>query len=400
MGGLPLYLVLGGSTMLGVAATDLLFPGFPAMADDLGVSASAVQVTLSTFLVGLAAGQLVAGPLSDARGRRRPLIAGILLFTVSSLACAAAPSLAVLAAMRLLQGMGASAGVVIGRAVVGDLFAGSAAARYLSRLVIVVGLAPILAPLLGSLVLRSSSWRGVFVALALLGGALLLAVVSLLPETLPRERRGASGLRPMVGSMRVLGRERMTVQLALVLGLASAAMVVNGAGAAFALQDVYGASPELYAAIVGLCAVAMVVGAQVNGHLAPRLGPGLLLRGGLTGMVVAGIAAFTVVLSPLAGVAALVPALALLLWSWGFVQANLLALAMEHHPSRTGAAAGLMGLVQYAFGAAAAPVGGIGGGSSALPMATGVLVLAALGWAMAWTLPSSGPVPASQPGTA
>lgn len=155
--------------MLGPASMDIFLPGLPQLARDLGASPSAAQLTVTTFLIGLAFGQFLAGPLSDVHGRRRPLIAGMAAFAVASLLCAAAPNLYTLDVMRLIQGTMAAAGTAIGRAVVRDLYSGAAAARYLSRLMLIIGLGPILAPLVGGQILRFTSWRGVFVAIALLG---------------------------------------------------------------------------------------------------------------------------------------------------------------------------------------------------------------------------------------
>jgi len=360
--------------MVGPAAMDMYLPGLPALARDFGVSTSAAQSTVAAYVIGLAAGQLVAGPLSDVHGRRRPLIAGMALFTVASLICSVTPNLYALAAMRLVQGLTAAAGMTIGRAAVRDLFSGAAAARYLSRLILVIGLAPILAPVIGAQILGASSWRGVFVALALLGLALTVLAARLLPETLPRDRRRPAGLRLTARTFGHLLGERRFVGFVLVCGLGAGAMLAYIAGSPFVLQDVYGASPQLYGLLFATNALALVVGAQLNAHLVMGRDPQRLLGLGLAMMVGAGVALVAVVsLLPGAGLATVMPPLTLLLFSWSFIQANAVAAALTDHPEVAGAAAGLLGVSQFALGAPLVPLVGVSGDDTALPMAIVVL---------------------------
>jgi DHA1 family bicyclomycin/chloramphenicol resistance-like MFS transporter len=361
--------VLGSVSAIGPAAMDAYLPGLPELARDFGASPSAAQVTVTTYLLGLALGQLLSGPVSDVHGRRRPLVAGMAIFTVTTLACSLAPSLPVLAGMRLVQGTSAAVGVAVGRAFVRDLYAGAAGARYLSRLMIVIGLAPILAPVVGGQLLRFTSWRGVFVALAVLGLALTAIGARLLPETLPRERRRAAGLGVTLETFARLLADRRFVGFVLIVGLGGGAMIGYVAGSSFVLQDVYGASPQLYGVLFGLNAVFLVVGAQVNAHLLATRSPRSLLRVGLVMLVVAGVALVVVVSLPTAGLALVVSPLMLQMASWSFVQANALALALTDHPEAAGTAAALLGVSQYAFGAVAAPLVGLGGSDTALPMA-------------------------------
>lgn len=362
---------------------DAYLPGLPELARDFGVSPSAAQVTVTTYLLGLALGQLLSGPLSDVHGRRRPLVAGMAVFTVTTLACSLAPSLSVLAGMRLVQGTAAAVGVAVGRAIVRDLYAGAAGARYLSRLMIVIGLAPILAPIVGGQLLRVTSWRGVFVALSVLGLALTAVGARLLPETLPRERRRAGGLRVTLETFARLLGDRRFVGFVLIVGLGGGAMIGYVAGSSFVLQDVYGASPQLYGLLFGLNAVFLVAGAQVNAHLLATRSPRSLLRVGLLMLVVAGVALVVIVSLPTAGLAMVVAPLMLQMASWSFVQANALALALTDHPEVAGTAAALLGVSQYAFGAFAAPLVGLGGSDTALPMAL-VIAGCAVGAALAF----------------
>ena len=366
--------MLGSVSAIGPAAMDAYLPGLPELARDFGASPSAAQVTVTTYLLGLALGQLLSGPLSDVHGRRRPLVAGMAVFTLTTLACSLAPSLFVLAGMRLVQGTSAAVGVAVGRAIVRDLYSGAAGARYLSRLMIVIGLAPILAPIVGGQLLRFTSWRGVFVALAVLGLALTAIGARLLPETLPHERRRAAGLGITLRTFAQLLADRRFVGFVLIVGLGGGAMIGYVAGSSFVLQEVYGASPQLYGLLFGLNAVFLVAGAQVNAHLLATRSPRSLLRVGLVMLVVAGVALVVIVSLPTAGLAMVVAPLMLQMASWSFVQANALALALTDHPAVAGTAAALLGVSQYAFGAFAAPLVGIGGSDTALPMA---LVIAA-----------------------
>jgi len=375
--------VLGSVSAIGPAAMDAYLPGLPELARDFGVSPSAAQVTVTTYLLGLALGQLLSGPLSDVHGRRRPLVAGMAVFTVTTLACSLAPSLYVLAGMRLVQGTAAAVGVAVGRAIVRDLYAGAAGARYLSRLMMVIGLAPILAPIVGGQLLRFTSWRGVFVALAVLGLALTAIGARLLPETLPRERRRAAGLGITLRTFAQLLADRRFVGFVLIVGLGGGAMIAYVAGSSFVLQEVYGASPQLYGVLFGLNAVFLVAGAQVNAHLLATRSPRSLLRIGLVMLVVAGVALVVIVSLPKAGLATVMAPLMLQMASWSFVQANALALALTDHPAVAGTAAALLGVSQYAFGAFTAPLVGLGGSDTALPMAL-VIAACAVGAAVAF----------------
>ena len=375
--------MLGSVSAIGPAAMDAYLPGLPELARDFGVSPSAAQVTVTTYLLGLALGQLLSGPLSDVHGRRRPLVAGMAVFTVTTLACSLAPSLYVLAGMRLVQGTAAAVGVAVGRAIVRDLYAGAAGARYLSRLMMVIGLAPILAPIVGGQLLRFTSWRGVFVALAVLGLALTAIGARLLPETLPRERRRAAGLGITLRTFAQLLADPRFVGFVLIVGLGGGAMIGYVAGSSFVLQDVYGASPQLYGVLFGLNAVFLVAGAQVNAHLLATRSPRSLLRVGLVMLVVAGGALVVIVSLPTAGLATVMAPLMLQMASWSFVQANALALALTDHPAVAGTAAALLGVSQYAFGAFTAPLVGLGGSDTALPMAL-VIAACAVGAAVAF----------------
>jgi DHA1 family bicyclomycin/chloramphenicol resistance-like MFS transporter len=371
---LALFLVLGSMSVVGPAAMDIYLPGLPALADNLHAEASVAQLTIATFLVGLALGQFLSGPISDVHGRRRPLLIGMAAFSVVSLLCAFAPNVYALAGLRFVQGVVAAAGIAIGRAVVRDLYSGVAAAQYLSRLMLIIGLGPMLAPLAGGQLLRFTSWRGVFVALAGFGVMLVLAGFRWLPETLPRERRRASGIGQTARTFAALLSDGKFIGFVLVSGFGGGAMFAYIAGSAFVFEDVYGASPQFYGVLFGLNACFLIVGAQINAYILKWATPGLLLGIGLGTMVVAGVILVAAVTSHTGGLTGVVAPLTLLSFSWGFIASNALALALMDYPHVAGTAAGLIGVSQSVVGAAAAPLVGIGGRETALPMAVVVLV--------------------------
>jgi len=234
-----LLLILGVLSAFGPLSIDMYLPALPALSRDLRASAAQTQLTLSACLLGLALGQLLAGPLSDALGRRRPLLIGVAAYAVASLLCVLAPSVGVLILLRFVQGLAGAAGIVIARAIVRDLHAGLAAARYFSLLMLVNGLAPILAPIIGGQLLRLTSWRGVFGLLAAIGALLLLAVATGLRETLPRADRHVGGVPATLATFRQLAADRLFVAYALSSGLALAAMFAYISGSPFVLEGRY-----------------------------------------------------------------------------------------------------------------------------------------------------------------
>jgi DHA1 family bicyclomycin/chloramphenicol resistance-like MFS transporter len=344
------------------------------MARKLDVSASELQLTLTAFLVGIALGQVVTGSLSDVYGRRRPLLVGIGCYVLAAGACALADSVAVLTAARFVQGCCASAGVAIARAVVKDIYAGKALARAYARLFLVLGMAPVLAPSIGALVLRVTSWRGIFVVLAGFGLVLAAAVAARLPETLPTERRRSSGFPTMLRSFRILGRDRHFLGYAATLGFAQATLVVTLAGAPFVIQDHFGLSPQLYGVIFVVAAVTMLAMMTLNGRLLRRFSERRLL---LVGCSCAALGGLGVVASSRLGLVAFVPCFMALFGAWGFVPANAVALGMRGHGEIAGAAAALVGLFQYGVGGTAAPLAGVAGGTAQLGVTIACLAASA-----------------------
>lgn len=368
-------LVLGSLTALGPLSIDMYLPALPQLTVRFEASEAAVQLTLTACLAGLGLGQLLLGPLSDAFGRRRPLVAGLAVYVAASLACALAPSVQILTAARLAQGFAGAAGVVIARAVVRDLYSGPALARFFSMLMLVNGMAPVLAPVIGGQLLRVVPRPGVFVTLAAYGVLVTLGAGLGLPETLPRTVRRPGGLRR---TGRVMGRllsDRRFVGYAAAQGLLFAAMFAYIAGSPFVLQQVYRLTAQQFGLVFGMNALGIMALGQLSGRLAHRVAPRRLLLAGLLVAVTGGAA---LVATSVAGLPlpAVLPGLFLVVASVGLVMPNATALAMSGHPGQAGSASALLGVMQFALGAAAAPLVGAAGTVTAVPMALLMLSLA------------------------
>lgn len=374
-----LIAALGALTAFGPLSLDMYLPGLPELSRDLGASASLAQLSLTACMIGLAAGQLVAGSLSDARGRRGPLLAGIALYALASALCALAPSIWMLIALRLVQGAAGAAGIVIARAIVRDLHAGDAAARFYALLMVVNGATPILAPIVGGQLLGVTDWRGIFWLLAAIGVALLLGAWRIVPETLPPERRHGGGLRATIGIFGALLRDRGFSGYALSAGCAIGMMFCYIAGSPFVLQDVHGLSPQEFSVAFAVNALGIVVCAQAGARLVGRLGARRLLAAGLT-LGCAGAAGLLLAVLLDAGLAGVLASLFAVVASVGLVMPNATALALAGHERTAGSASALVGLATFAIGGAIAPLVGIAGRDTALPLA---LAIASLGLAAA-----------------
>ncbi len=368
-------MVLGALSAFGPLAIDLYLPGLPELGRDLGASASASQLTLTACLAGLALGQLVAGPLSDRFGRRRPLVAGVALFAVASVVCAAAPSVATLVALRFVQGLGGAAGIVVGRAVVRDLYSGDEGARFFAGLLLVNGLAPILAPIAGAQLLGLTSWRGVFAVLAGVGAGLLAAAVWAVPESLPEERRRPGGLAEVRRTATLVASDRAFLGHALCGGLVLGAMFAYIAGSPFVLQDLYGLSPAAFSAAFAVNGLGIVAASRLTGRLVGRIAAPVLLRAAVAQALAGATLLTAAVLLGGLGVWSILVPLFLVVSSVGVVNPTTIALALEEHGEVAGTAAALVGVLQYLLGALAAPVVGVAGTGTAVPMALLMLAL-------------------------
>jgi MFS transporter, DHA1 family, multidrug resistance protein len=361
---------------IGPLSIDMYLPAFPEIARELHTSASSVQLTLTACVAGLALGQLVLGPLSDRFGRRIPVIAAMLTYAVASLLCALATSVGALIALRFVQGLAGAGGIVISRAVVRDLHSGARAVRLFSSLMLVTGLAPILAPLVGGQLLAISSWEGIFISLSILSALIAILTALGLRETLPPERRVPSGLRRTVQTMGMLLRDRSFLGHALAGGLTFGALFAYISGSPFVLQGIYGLSPQGFSLAFALNGLGLVAASQVNARIVERLGPTRLLRRALASVVASACALLVVVsIGDLPVWAVLVPMFAIVS-SIPFVLPNSTALALADHAAVAGTASALLGLIQFMVGALAAPLVGVAGPDTAVPMAVIMVALA------------------------
>jgi DHA1 family bicyclomycin/chloramphenicol resistance-like MFS transporter len=370
-----LVLLLGGIAAFLPLSIDMYVPGLPRLTHDFDTSASTVQLTLTAFMIGAALGQLLAGPLSDVVGRRRPLLAGTACYSAISLACAFAPDVHVFTVLRLAQGVTGAAGAVIARTIVRDLYTGAAASRYFSRLMLVNGLAPILAPVIGGQILRVTSWRAIFAVLAAIGVTMFFAALLGLRETLPRERRRHGGAGETGQTAIRLLRDRPFVGYAATQSAATAAMFAYIAGSSFVLQGIYGVSAATYGLLFGVNALGLVVCSQVNGHLVARHEPRALLGVGRLLGLFGGLLLLGVVLAGGIGLWGILPALFLVVSSQGFTGPNSMALALAPYPDAAGVGAALLGVSSMLLGAVVAPLVGIAGRDTAVPLAIVVCTL-------------------------
>lgn len=373
---LKFLLVLGALISLGPLSIDMYLPALPDLQSEFAASEAAAQLTLTGMLFGLAFGQVLIGPLSDAYGRRRPLLVGLAAHAVASVLAAIAPSVGLLAGVRVFQGLAGAAISVVAMAMVRDLFQGAAMARLMSRLMLVIGVAPILAPSLGSVVLRSTSWRGVFLVLAVAALLLLLLASVALDETLPAERRTPATARATLTSYRGLLADRSFLALAVIGGLSMSSLFIYVSGASFVLQGGYGLSPSEFAVVFGANAAALIAASQLNPALVQRFGLVTVLTGA---NVVGSLAAATLLVTGLTGFGGLVGALlpmAVVLASAALVMPNVPSLALASHGTSAGSAAAILGFLQFGIGATIAPVVGLLGSDSAAPM--GGVMLAVL----------------------
>ncbi len=394
-GRLRMILVLGALVALGPLTIDMYLPALPRIVDDLRTTEAAVQLTLTGTLVGLALGQLLVGPLSDAFGRRRPLLVGVGVHVLASLLCLVAPDVAVLGGLRVLQGVGAAAASVVAMAIVRDLFVGRAAATLFSRLMLVLGVAPVLAPTIGGEVLRFTSWRGVFAVLAVLALLLVVVAARAVPETLPAVRRRPLGLRSTLRTYGGLLRDRTFVGLVLVSGLAMAGLFGYVAGSSFVFQDEFGLDEQQFGLVFGAGALFLIGGTQLNAALLRRFEPRVMLPFALVLSTVAGAALVVLTMLQVGGLLGVIAPLWTVLFATGLAIPNTPALALARHGEAAGTASALLGAAQMGVGAVVSPVVGVLG-NDAVAMGAVMAVSAALAVAVLlavvrpWTLADLG----------
>ncbi|MDF5753529.1 multidrug effflux MFS transporter [Spongiactinospora sp. TRM90649] len=371
-------LVMGALSTFGPLSIDLYLPALPELARQLDATDSAAQWSISMCLIGLAAGQLFIGPLSDRIGRKRPLIIGVATYAIVSLLCAAAPSIAALNFLRLIQGLAGSAGMVVVGAMVRDMYEGQRMARILSLLMLVGGAAPIVAPVLGGQLLHVTDWRGIFVTLGAIS-VLLLVAATLLPETLKPELRHVGGMRRVRVGFASVARDRVFVGCALGTSVGGAALFIYISVSSFVLEGGYGVGPQAFSFIFAVNSVGLVLSGWVNAVLLRRLRPEPLLIGGA--LVAVGASVLCLVAAVLqAPLALFLPALFLTVATGGLASPNATALALVRHSANAGTATALLGSAGFLLGALLAPAASIGG-ASAIAMTCGIAITRAAAWA-------------------
>ncbi|WP_037825779.1 multidrug effflux MFS transporter [Streptomyces sp. NRRL B-1347] len=365
-------LILGGLTAMPPLSMDMYLPALPEVTDALHAPAATVQLTLTACLMGMALGQLVVGPMSDKWGRRRPLLAGLLVYVLATAICALAPTAELLIAFRLLQGLAGAAAIVIARAVVRDLYDGVEMARFFSTLMLISGVAPVVAPLIGGQVLRVTDWRGIFVVLTVVGIALTVLVWRSLPETLAPEDRHGGGTAEALRTMRGLLADRVFTGYMVAGGFAFAALFAYISASPFVIQEIYGASPQTFSLLFGVNSIGLIAVGQINGKL-------LVGRVSLDKALGLGLAVITLAAAALllmtsgvfgdVGLGAVAAGLFVLMSAMGLAMPNTNALALMRTKHAAGSASALLGTSSFLIGAIASPLVGIAGEKTAVPMA-------------------------------
>lgn len=377
--GILVTLVLGGLTALPPLSMDMYLPALPAVTDSLHAPAATVQLTLTACLAGMALGQLVVGPMSDRWGRRRPLLIGMVVYIFATAICVFAPTAELLIGFRLLQGLAGAAGIVIARAVVRDLYDGESMARFFSTLMLISGVAPVIAPVIGGQVLRITDWRGIFAVLTVIGVLLTLVVWKWLHETLPPAERHTGGVGDALRTMRGLLADRVFTGYMIAGSLAFAALFAYVSASPFVVQEIYGASPQTFSLLFGINSIGLIAVGQINGKiLVGRVSLDKALGFGLAVIVLASVA-LLLMTSGVFGDVGLVPVatgLFVLMSAMGLAMPNTNTQALMRTKHAAGSASALLGTSQFMIGAVASPLVGIAGEATAVPMAVVQLVCA------------------------
>ncbi|MDR9454404.1 MAG: Bcr/CflA family multidrug efflux MFS transporter [Spiribacter sp.] len=371
--GTLMIIMLGVFTAFAPLSIDLYLPGMPAMEADFGVSAGLVQQSLSLFFVGLAGGQLLYGPLADRFGRRYPLLAGSLIYLAAGLLCALAPSIEWLLAGRLLQGFGAAAGPVIARAIVRDVYAGRRAAQVMSFVILVMTLAPLIAPVVGGWLTTALGWRANFWALVAFAVICLVMLLMALPETHPAERRPRTALRHLFAGYLPILRDRAALAYLGAGGMAFAALFAYVAGSPFVYTRVFGVAESNFGYFFALNVIGLLIGNLVNSRLVMHFGQQIMLTAGVLVMATASVSMLVMALAGITEQWLITPALFVALGTVGIIAANTVSGLLDRHPRHAGAASALFGVAQFGLGALSAVGVGL---VSVGPLLTMTLVMA------------------------
>jgi MFS transporter, DHA1 family, multidrug resistance protein len=369
---IQLAILLGSLGLLGPFTIDTYLPSFPTIVKDFDTTASLVQISLTSCLLGLGLGQLIIGPLSDVKGRRQPLLIFISLYLLASLTCALAPNIYFLIIARLVQGIAAAGGLVISRAIVRDLFSGKELTKFFTMMVLVGNLGPIVAPVAGGGILAFTNWHGVFIVLACIGAVLLFTVTFKLEETLPKENRVPSNLPEIMKNFGSLFRDRSFLGYALTQGFTGAGIFAYVSGVPFVYQNIYGVTPQQFSLLFGTNGLAFIIGSQLVGRLADTISERTFLKIGLAMANLAG-AALLIALLLKAPLFAVVIPIFIFTFSLSIIGTTSFTLAIEKQGHIAGSASALLGLLPFVLGSLTAPLVGVAGTNSGIPM--GILIL-------------------------
>ncbi|WP_044639893.1 Bcr/CflA family efflux MFS transporter [Risungbinella massiliensis] len=376
---LGLAFLLSTLAILGPLNIDMYLPSFPDIADDLNARASLVQLSLTACLIGLAIGQVIVGPISDAQGRKKPLLVFIFLFALSSFLCALAPNIITLVVARFLQGFTASAGVVLSRAVVRDVFSGRELTKFFALLMVIISIAPMVAPMAGGaiLLLPSSSWETIFFFLGLLGIFIVLVVALRFKETLPKEKRIPSSVSHSVRTMGSLLKDRSFIGYALTVGFIHGGSFAYVSGTPFVYQGIYNVSPQVFSILFGMNGIAIIMGSFIIGRFGGIIHERKLLQ---TAVMIAVSATFillvmTIIEGPLV---TLVIPIFIYMTSMGMILTSSFTLAMENQEHRAGSASAVLGMIPLLLGSMVSPLVGINE-ETAIPMGAVLFITSFIG---------------------
>lgn len=383
---LGLALLLGLLAFLGPLNIDMYLPSFPGIAEGLDTSATLVQSSLTACLLGLAIGQLLVGPISDAEGRRKPIIIATFLFALASIMCAFSPNIMVLIGARFLQGLTASAGVVLSRAVVRDVFSGPALTKFFSLLMVINAVAPMIAPMIGGLILsfESTSWKSIFLFLSLIGFLTVLIVAVKLKETLPPHKRIPSSVGSSLTTMGSLLKDRSFIGYALVVGFIHGGSFAYVSGTPFVYQDIYGVSPQTFSILFGINGLAIITGSFLIGRFSGIIAEKTLLQTAVvTALAATSLILFiTITEGPLA---MLVTLIFIYMITMGMITTSTFTLGMANQSHRAGSASAVLGMLPLLLGSFFSPLAGINE-ASAVPMGTILFTTSLIGFIVFFTL--------------
>ncbi|KGP89951.1 MFS transporter [Pontibacillus chungwhensis BH030062] len=381
-----LAFLLGMLGILGPLNIDMYLPSFPGIASDLETSASLVQLSLTTCLIGLAVGQIVVGPISDSKGRKKPLIIFLSLFAVASFACALAPNIYVLVIARFIQGFTASAGVVLSKAVVRDVFTGRELTKFFALLMVINATAPMIAPITGGaiLLLPFATWETIFLFLSIVGFAIVFTVVGKLPETLPVENRIPSSVKESVRTIGRLVKDRSFIGYALTIGFVHGGSFAYVSGTPFVYQGIYDVSPQAFSFLFGVNGLAIITGSFLVGRLGGIFHERSLLRSAV--LIAVSATGVLLVMTILEGpLYSIVVPIFIYMTAMGMVLTSTFTLAMEHQGHRAGSASAVLGMLPLLFGAVVSPLVGLDE-TTAVPMGAILFTTASIGATLFLTL--------------